>query len=76
SLQCQACHHAYWCLLLETLHHLVKHSFVPAILEQAARLPGLTHKDLERAGPKRFRGEPFLVHSTFFGYPFFAVNLG
>ncbi|WP_207786582.1 hypothetical protein, partial [Paraburkholderia silvatlantica] len=35
------------------LHHLVKHSFVPAILEQAARLPGLTHKDLERAGAKR-----------------------
>ncbi|HEX7933497.1 MAG TPA: hypothetical protein VF573_10550, partial [Paraburkholderia sp.] len=46
----QACHYAYWCLLLETLHHLVKHSFVPAVLEQAARLPGLTHKDLERAG--------------------------
>ncbi|WP_207786583.1 hypothetical protein, partial [Paraburkholderia silvatlantica] len=34
------------------LHHLVKHSFVPAILEQAARLPGLTHKDLERAAHK------------------------
>ncbi|WP_206753080.1 hypothetical protein, partial [Paraburkholderia madseniana] len=44
--------HAYRCLLLETLHHLVKHPFVPVVLEQVARLPGLPRKDLERAGRK------------------------